>query len=138
MHFRKSGFMYNACGTFTKNKTRIQKLMATGDFRYVYRKELYKACFQLAIISGCFKDQPKRTESEKVFHDKALKIASDPKHNGYQRGLASMVYKIFDKKPKVISTHTGTGNYSEDQQLANELHKPINISKAQGIYILLR
>ena len=52
--------------------------------------------------------------------DKAFKIASDPKYDGYQRGLASMVYKFFDKKSK------GSGIVNEpNYQLANELHKPI-------------
>ena len=49
-----------------------------------------------------------------------MKIASDPKYDGYQRGLASMVYKFFDKKSK------GSGIINEpNYQLANELHKPI-------------
>ena len=52
--------------------------------------------------------------------NKAFKIASDPKYYGYQRGLASMVYKFFDKK----SSGSGITNES-NYQLANELHKPI-------------
>ena len=44
------------------------------------------------------KDLVKRTQSDNVLKDKAFKIASDPKYDGYQRGLASMVYKFFDKK----------------------------------------
>ena len=47
---------------------------------------------------GKSKDLVKRTQSDKVLRDKAFKIASDPKYDGYQRGLASMVYKFFDKK----------------------------------------
>ena len=62
----------------------------------------------------------KRTQSDKVLRDKAFKIASDPKYDGYQRGLASMVYKFFDKKSSA-SAVTNELNY----QLANELHKPI-------------
>ena len=46
---------------------------------------------------GKSKDLAKRTQSDKVLRDKAFKIASDPKYDGYQRGLASMVYKFFDK-----------------------------------------
>ena len=42
-------------------------------------------------------DIAKRTQSDKVLSDKAFKIVSDPKYYGYQRGLASMVYKFFDK-----------------------------------------
>ena len=69
---------------------------------------------------GKSKDLVKRTQSDIVLKDKAFKIASDPKHEGYQRGLASMVYKFFDKKCKG-SGFTNEFNY----QLANELHKPI-------------
>ena len=54
----------------------------------------------------------------KVFKDKASKIGSNRKYDGYQRGSASMVYQFFDKKSK------GSG-IKQNQQLANELHKPI-------------
>ena len=47
---------------------------------------------------GESKDLAKRTQSDKFLRDKAFKIASDPKYDGYQRELASMVYKFFDKK----------------------------------------
>ena len=66
------------------------------------------------------KDLGKRTQSDKVLRDKAFKIASDPKYDGYQRGLASMVYKFFNKK----SSGSGIANVP-NYQLANELHKPI-------------
>ena len=46
---------------------------------------------------GDFKDLKTRTASDKILRDKAFNIAKNPKHDGYQRGLASMVYKIFDK-----------------------------------------
>ena len=69
---------------------------------------------------GKSKDLVKRTRSDKVLRYKAFKIASDPKYYGYQRGLSSMVYKVFDKKSKG-SGITNKSNY----QLVNELHKPI-------------
>ena len=50
------------------------------------------------MVYGDFKDFAKRTRADKVLRDKAFKIASDQKYDGYQRGLASMVYKFFDKK----------------------------------------
>ena len=69
---------------------------------------------------GKSKGLMKRTQSDKVLKDKAFKIASNPKYDGYQRGLASMVYKFFDKNSK------GSGIANEpNYQLANELHKPI-------------
>ena len=46
MHLRQPGFMYSACGPFTKNKKRIQKFKETGDSRYIYQNELDKTCFQ--------------------------------------------------------------------------------------------
>ena len=70
---------------------------------------------------GDFKDLPKRTAADKLLRDKAFKIASDQKYDGYQRGLASMVYKFFDKK----SQGKGLANNKENVQLGNELHKPI-------------
>ena len=40
---------------------------------------------------GKSKDLENRTQSDKVLKDKAFKSASDPKYDGYQRGLASLV-----------------------------------------------
>ena len=45
-----------------------------------------------------FKDLPRRTASDKVLRDKAFNNAKNPKYDKYQRGLPSMIYKIFDKK----------------------------------------
>ena len=98
MHLKQPGFTYSACGPFTKNKERIQKFKETGDTSYIYKNELDKACFQHDMTYGDFKDLTKRTIADKVLRNKAFKIASDRKYDGYQRGLASMVYKSFDKK----------------------------------------
>ena len=98
MHLRQPQFVYSACGPFTKNKERIQKFKETGDTSYIYKNELDKACFQHDMAYGDFKDLAKRTTADKVLRDRAFKIASDQKYDGYQRGLASMVYKCFDKK----------------------------------------
>ena len=51
----------------------------------------------------------KRTQSDKFLNDKAFKIASDPKYDGYQRGLASMVYRFFDKKSASLNKSSGSG-----------------------------
>ena len=48
----------------------------------------------------CSKDLTKRTVSDKILRNRAFNIAKDQKYDGYQRGLASMVYKCFDKKSK--------------------------------------
>ena len=49
---------------------------------------------------GDFKDLEKRIQSDKLLKGKAFEIASNAKYDGYQRGLASMIYKLFDKKSK--------------------------------------
>ena len=67
-----------------------------------------------------FKDLKRKTASDKSLTDKAFNIAKNPKYDGYQRGIASMVYKFFDKK----STDSSVAN-EPNYQLANELHKPI-------------
>ena len=100
MHLRQPGFTYSACGPFTKNKHKIQKFMETRDTRYIYRNELDKACFQRDMAYVDFKDLKRGTQSDKVLKDKAFGIASNPKYDEYQRGLASMVYKFFVKKSK--------------------------------------
>ena len=87
MHLRQPGFTYSAYGTFTKNKERIKK-----DLRYIYQNELEKACFQHDMVYGDFKDLNRRIAADKVLLDKAFNIAKNPKYDGYQRGLASMVY----------------------------------------------
>ena len=72
------------------------------------------------------KDLIKRTQSDKVLKDKAFKIASNPKYDGYQRGLSSMLYKFFDKKSALFDKSKGSGVINEpNYQLENELHKPI-------------
>ena len=51
----------------------------------------------------------KRTQSDKVLKNNAFKIASDPKYDGYQRGLSSMVYKFFYKKSASLNKSSGSG-----------------------------
>ena len=122
MHLRQPGFTYSACGPFTKNKKRIEKFNETGDTDNIYKNEVDKAYFQHDMAYGDFKDLKKRTIADKVLRDKAFKIASNQKYDEYQRGLASMVYKIFDKK----SSGSGIDNdIKRNIQLADELHKPI-------------
>ena len=120
MHLKQPGFTYSACGPFTKNKEIIQKFKETGDTKYIYRNELNKACFQHDMAYGYFKDLTKRTAADKVLRDKAFNITKDPKYDGYQRGLASMVYKFFDKK----TAGKGIKSMQQNEKLAEELHKP--------------
>ena len=126
MHLKQPGFTYSTLGPFTKkkkktNKQRIQKFKQTGDSRYIYKNELDKACFQHDMVYGDCKDLAKRKAADKFLTDKAFNIAKDPKFDGYQRGLASMVYKIFDKK----TAGSAIKSMPQNEQLAEELHKPI-------------
>ena len=120
MHLKQSQFVYSADGPFTRHKERIKKFKQTGDTRYIYRNELDKACFQRDSAYADNKDLINRTRADKVLRDKAYDIASNPEYDGYQRGLASMVYKFFDKK------YMGSG-FARDSSLilADELHKPV-------------
>ena len=84
---------------------------------------------------GDFKDLNRRTFADKVLRDKAFNIVKDPKYDGYQHGLASMVYKYFDKKT------SGSGIKNENisnKELTEELHKPIikNFNKKKFIQLL--
>ena len=108
-----------------KNKERIQKFKQTGDSRYIYRNELDKACFQHDMAYGDFKDFKRRTVADNVLRDKAFNVAKNPKYNGYQRGLASMVYKFFDKKTKGNAFRLANKSILQNEQLAEELHKTI-------------
>ena len=109
MHLKQPEFTYSAWGPFTKNKERIEQFMKTGNTDFIYKNELYKACFQHDIGYGKSKDLVRKTQSDKVLRDKAFKIASDPKYDGYQRGLASMVYKGFDKKSASLNKSSESG-----------------------------
>ena len=104
MHLKQPGFTYSACGPFTKNKEGIQRFEETGDTNYIYRNELDKACFQHDMAYGDFKDLKRRRLSDKVLKDKAFDIAKNHKFDGFQRGLAPMVYNVFDKKSKGSGT----------------------------------
>ena len=122
MHLRQPQFVYSACGPFTKQKERIKEFKRTGDTCYICRNELDKACFQHDSAYVDQKDLINRTKAGKVLRDKAYNIASNPKHDGYQRDLASMVYMFFDKK----SVGSGINTIkSSSSILADELHKPI-------------
>ena len=126
MHLKQPGFTYSACGSFTKNKETIEKFLQTGNTNFIYRNGLDKACFQHDMAYGKSKDSIKRTQSDQVLQNKAFKIANNPNYHGYQRGLASMVYKFFDKKSTSLDKSKGSGIMNEpNYQLADEFHKPI-------------
>ena len=124
---RQPGFTYSVCGPFTKHRERIKKFRETGNLKHLYRNEIDKTCFVHDAAYSDSKDLAKRTISDKVLKDKAREIAINLKYDGYQRELASMIYKFFDKK-------TGTGASVNEKQ-AQELHKPVIKNLKIKVYV---
>ena len=116
MHLRQLQLTYSTCGPFTKHKQRIQKFIQTGDTNYIYKNELDRACFAHDAAYSDSRDLTKRTTADKVLREKAFNFATYPKYDGYQRGLASMVYKFFDKHQKeaVLNLCLKISNYPKN------------------------
>ena len=108
---------YSACGPFTRHQQRINEFMRDGRFSHIAKNKLDAACFQHDSAYNKCKDSVNRKQSDIVLKNKALKIAIDPKVNGYQRSLETMIYKFFNKRMR--------GSGLENKQLAEELHQPI-------------
>ena len=133
IHLRQPQFTYSACGSFTKHEQRIQNFRETGGTNYIYKSELDKTCFVHDAAYSDSKDLTKRTVADKILKNKAFDIAKDPKYDGFQRGLTSMVYKFFDSKvassdKKFVESgakRVNTKITPQNEQLAEELHKSI-------------
>ena len=95
----------------------IQKFRETGNLKHFYRNRLGKACVAHDAAYSESKDFVRKTISDKILKDSAYEIARNHGYDGYQRALASMVHKFFDKK-------TGSG-INLNEHLAEELHKPV-------------
>ena len=91
---------YSACGPFTKHQQRIDQFMKDGRLSNIAKNKLDTACFQHDSAYAKYKVSVNRKQSDIILKNKALKIAVDPKVDGYQRGLAAMVYKIFNERTK--------------------------------------
>ena len=129
MHLSQPGFTYSACGTFAKNKERIQKFKETEDSRYIYQNQLDKACLQHYMARGDFKDLTRRTVSDKILHGKAFKVAKNPKYTEYQKvhssgGVATLADKSAFKNENMFN-----------KELAEKLPKPIIIRKVHSSFI---
>ena len=111
---------YSVCGPFTKHKKRIQKVLESGNTKYIYKNDLDKACFAHDAVYSDSINLTKRTAADKILKNKAYEIANNLEDNGHKRGLASMVYKFFNKK-----TGSGVKSIPQNEQLAEELHQPI-------------
>ena len=115
---------YSACGPFTRHQKRIDMFMKDGRLNHILKNRLDAACFQHDSTYAKYKDRLNRRRSVIVLKNEALKIATDPRFNGYQRGLASMVYKFFNERTKGSGINL-QANSLNNEILAEELHKPI-------------
>ena len=148
MHLRQPQFVYRACGPFTRHKERINEFKRTGDTRLLYRNELDKACFKHDAAYAKYKDVENRLISDQKLRNSAYDIASNPKYDGYQRGLASMVYKFFDSKVaprdkktmsgKCNAKHSSLESTGNNKILAEELHKPVKKFNKRNVYSQFR
>ena len=93
---------------------------------------------------GDFKDLTRRIASDKILRDEAFIIAKNPKYDGYQRVLASMVYKFFDKKSAFLADKSDSASGIKNknilkEELGEEFQKPIirkfNKRKVQSPFI---
>ena len=98
-------------------KQRINDFMKDGKLSHIAKNRLDAACFQHDSAYNKYKDSLNRKKSDFVLKNKALKVTLDPRMNGYQRGLASMVYKFFNERTKGLGVN--------NEILPNELRKPI-------------
>ena len=101
MILKQPGLTHSGCGSFTLNKKIIRKYKETEKFREIF--------FQHDMAYGDFIDYVRRRVSDKVFTDKAFNIAKNPKYDGYQRGLASMVFKLLYRKSAWLADKSAKG-----------------------------
>ena len=126
IHLRQPQFDYSSCGPFTRHKERIKEFKRTGDTRLLYRNELDKACFKYDAAYAKYKDVENRLTSDQKLRNSAYDIASNPKYDGYQRSLVSMVYKFFNSNVAPLDKNTMSGKgMGNNKILAEELHKPV-------------
>ena len=64
-----------------------------------------------------------------MLKDKSFKVGSNPNYDGYQKGVAPMVYRFFDKKSNcggvAALANKSAIRSMPNKQLENEINKPI-------------
>ena len=126
MHLRQPGFTYSL---FTKKTKKEYKNLKKQEIYYeIYYLcfELDKACFQHDMAYRDFKDLTRKTAADKILRNKSFNIAKNPKYDGYQRDLVSMVCEFFYKKISGSGIKNETISNKQLAEEAEELHKPIN------------
>ena len=142
MHLKQTRFTYSACGPFTNNKERIQKIKETGDSRYIYQIELEKACFQHDMAYGDFIYLTRITASDKIFVIKHLILLKIPKKMDIKEVLFQLFIKFSIKKLlaavlkiRIIQIKNWLKNYTN--QLLENVRKEKNTHFLQAIFGVL-
>ena len=94
---------------------RTQKFKEIGDFRCIYQKSELAKGLSTWYCLWCIQNVPRRTASNKVLLDKAFEITRNPEYDKYQNGLATMLFKFFDKKSRDTTALKRTGIFLENQ-----------------------
>ena len=117
-----------------KQQKKNWKINADRKHRLFTKTIFLKLVFNMIWLMAKSNNLPRRTESDKVLRDKACGIASDPKYDRYQIGVASMVCKFFDEK----SSGSGVATVPK-YQIENELHRQIiRQFKGEKVYYFFR
>ena len=116
LHLRQQGFTYRPCEPFIERHESVPKYKETGILNYIYKRESDKACFARDDVHGDSKGLPKKAVSDQDLSKKSYKIAPNPKFDGYQKELVSMMHKLSDKKVGY--------RVNVNEVLLQELHKP--------------
>ena len=91
----------------------------------MHKNELDKACFKHDAAYAKYKDIENRLIADDKLKNNAYDIASNPEYDGYQRGLASMVYKFFNLKVASPNKNISDKGTKSNKILAEELHKTV-------------
>ena len=100
LDFKQTRCTYSVSGPFIKQWEGIQKFRETCNLKHLYKNELDEACFYHEVAYSDIKSLAKRTISDNILKDRAYEIIRNHKFDGYQRALASMIYKFRDKETR--------------------------------------
>ena len=106
MHLRQPGFTYSPCGPFTKTKERIQTFIKANYIKLVLNMTWLIEILQVEL-------------EEQLLIKYCNNIAKNPKNDGYQRGLGSMVYKVFDKKSTSLADKSASSSGIKNENISN-------------------
>ena len=111
LHLKMPKLAHGACGQFTIHRKSIHKVRETSNLKHFYRNELDKACFAHGVTYSDSKGLIK------ISKDRAYAIARNRQYDEYQRALANMIYKFFDRKIR--------SGLNVNEYLPEELYKPV-------------